>query len=301
MRYMTLSLLAVLLLSCGDGLDGRIEATGTMEATDITLSATVPGIVDDVRIHEGSTVVKGDTLLLIDDTDLRLQLRQTEAMLAAAEAQFALIMKGAREEDLRQAEASFESARKDAERMRDLRTSNSVTQKQLDDAELRYTVAKETYEKVRSGARIEERAAVRAQRDQVAAQVALLRKKVNDCRIVAPIGGTVLNRFLEPGEYVTPGGALLRLADLSVMEVMIYVPEAELPKISLGQKAEVKVDAFPDRTFDGEVVYVSPTAEFTPKNIQTKDERTKLVFGVKVRVPNPDGALKTGIPADVIL
>jgi HlyD family secretion protein len=91
------------------------------------------------------------------------------------------------------------------------------------------------------------------------------------------------------------------MADLTVMEVMIYVPEAELPRIALGQKASVAIDAYPGRSYEGEVVYIAQTAEFTPKNIQTKDERTKLVFGVKVRVPNPDGTLKAGIPADVVL
>lgn len=301
MRQFITFLASITLLSCGDGLEGRIEATGTMEATDITLSAMVPGPIAEVRTDEGRTVATGDTLLRIDDTDFRLQRRSAEAMLAVADAQLALVRKGARAEDIRQAEASYQSALKDVERLRELRRTNSVTQKQLDDMELRYTMTKETYEKVRTGARSEERAAAQAHRDQAAAQVALLTKKVDDCVVTAPRGGTVLNRFVEPGEYATPGGALLRLADLTVMEVMIYVPESDLPKIALGQKASAVIDAYPDRTFEGEVVFISQTAEFTPKNIQTKDERTKLVFGVKVRVPNPDGSLKAGIPVDVIL
>jgi HlyD family secretion protein len=272
-----------------------------MESMDITLSALIPGVVVSVRAEEGQRVESGDTLILLDETDYALQLDQAEAMLAGAEAQLALVMKGARSEDVRQAEASFESALKDVERMRTLRESGSITQKQLDDMELRYTMATQTYDKIRRGARTEERAAVRANRDQAAAQVALFRKKMEDCRIVAPMNGTILNRYLEEGEFATPGGALFRLADLSVMEVMIYVPETELPRIVLGQSASVTVDAYPDRSFDGKVVYLSQTAEFTPKNIQTKDERTKLVFGVKIRVPNPDGSLKAGIPADVIL
>ena len=301
MKHSMMLLLSLLIMSCGGNDGASIDATGTLESTNITLSALVPGPVEQVRVDEGARVAIGDTLLMIDPTDWELQRRQAQAGLAAAEAQLALVMKGARSEDLRQAEAAYESARKDVDRMRELRNSSSIPQKQLDDMELRFTMAKETYEKVRSGARAEERAAVRAHRDQAAAQVALLTKKVTDCTILSPMDGTILNRFVEPGEYATPGGALMRLADLTTMEVVIFVPETELPKIALGQKAAVRVDAFPERTYDGEVVYISPNAEFTPKNIQTKDERTKLVFGVKVKVPNPDGTLKAGIPADVVL
>ena len=93
----------------------------------------------------------------------------------------------------------------------------------------------------------------------------------------------------------------LRFSDLSLMDITIYVTEADLPKVQLNQKALVNVDAFPNKDYEGKVVFLSSTAEFTPKNIQTKDERTKLVFSVKVKVPNPDGTLKAGVPADVIL
>ncbi len=301
MKTILVTALACTLVSCGGDTAETIEATGTMEATEVTLSALAPGPVAHVLVEEGTTVSAGDTLLRIDPTDYTLQLRQAAAMRSVADAQLSLVMKGARDEDIRQAEASYESALKDVKRMRELYASNSIPRKQLDDAELRYTMAQQTFGKIRSGARPEERAAARAQRDQAEAQVALLQTKVSDCSIVAPRSGTILKRFVEPGEYAAPGGALLRLADLSVMEVMIYVPEAELPRIALGQRASVLIDAFPERSYDGEVVHISQTAEFTPKNIQTKDERTKLVFGVKIMVPNPDGTLKAGIPADVVL
>jgi HlyD family secretion protein len=94
---------------------------------------------------------------------------------------------------------------------------------------------------------------------------------------------------------------VVRIANLDEMDIMIYVSATDLPKVKLGQTAAVKVDAFRNREFTGRVVYISPVAEFTPKNIQTRDERTKLVFGVKVRVANPDGSLKAGLPADVFL
>jgi HlyD family secretion protein len=131
--------------------------------------------------------------------------------------------------------------------------------------------------------------------------MAQLQKKVNDCTITAPIGGTIVNRFIEPGELVTPGAAVARIADLREMEVNIYVAETVLPRIQLNQRATVVVDAFPERQFEARVVFLSPTAEFTPKNIQTKDERIKLVFAVKLKVQNAEGSLKAGLPADVTL
>jgi HlyD family secretion protein len=178
---------------------------------------------------------------------------------------------------------------------------NTVSAKQFEDVQTRYTVAKQTYEKLKRGSRIEEIQMARARRDQASAQLLSLRKKFTDCVIAAPSAGTVTRRFVEPGEFVGMGVSIVRIANLSDMELMIYVPEGDLPFIRLGQTAEVKVDAFADRSFSGRVVFISPTAEFTPKNIQTKDERTKLVFGVKIKIANPDGALKAGIPADVTI
>lgn len=301
MRSSIIVLSLVLLVACNDGDGTAIEATGTIEATDVTISAQIPGAIVALRVDEGDRVQAGDTLLLLDQREYRLQVRQAEANLAAAEAQYRLAVSGAREEDVRQAEVSFESARRDLTRMRELRQSNSIPQKQLDDAELRATVAEQSLAKLQNGLRPEEIEAARARRDQAAAQLDLARKKLEDGVVTAPIAGTLLNRFVDRGEFVGMGSALLRMANLDQMDLMIYVPETQLPRVAIGQTARVSVDAFEDRTFEGKVVFISPTAEFTPKNIQTKDERTKLMFGVKIRVANPDGALKAGIPADVVL
>jgi len=301
MRSMLLAMLTVFSVGCGNDDGTAIEATGTIEATDITVSAQVAGTVAVLRTDEGLRVTQGDTLLLLDQREWRLQVRQAQANLAAADAQYQLALRGAREEDLRQGEASDISARRDLQRMKELRESNSIPQKQLDDAELRATVAHQALEKLKNGLRPEEIDASRARRDQASVQVELLEKKLDDCVITAPATGTILNRFVERGEFVGLGSALVRIANLDQLNLMIYVPETDLPRILIGQTAKISVDAFQDRTFEGHVVYISPTAEFTPKNIQTKDERTKLVFGVKLRVANPDGALKAGIPADVVL
>ena len=301
MRMIVATLALTVVVGCSNSDGTAIEATGTIEATEVTVSALVPGTIASIRVDEGARVAPGDTLLRLDQQEYRIQVRQAEANLAAAEAQWRLAVTGARSEDIRQAEATYESARRDLERMRELRQSNSIPQKLLDDADLRATVAEQTLQKMRRGSRPEEIEAARARRDQASAQLALAQKKLGDAVVVSPVGGTILNRFVERGEFVGMGSALVRVANLEQMDIMIYVPETNLPRVTIGQTARITVDAFKDRSFEGRVVFISPTAEFTPKNIQTKDERTKLMFGVKVRVVNTDGALKAGIPADVVL
>jgi HlyD family secretion protein len=291
----------VLFLGC-NGNDGTtISATGTIEATEITLSAQSGGQVKHIIADEGQLVRAGDTLLIIDDTDWRYQLDQARGGYEMAEAQYRLALKGAREEDLMQAEANFKNADADLKRMEELYRAKSVSEKQLDDAKTRFTVSQQIWEKTKRGLRQEEIDANRARRDQAKGLLSSLQKKVSDCKVVAPIAGTITKRFVEQGELAGIGTALYRISDLSLMDITIYVTEADLPKVKLNQKAVVIVDAFPNKDYEGKVVFISPTAEFTPKNIQTKDERTKLVFSVKVKVPNPDGTLKAGVPADVVL
>jgi HlyD family secretion protein len=285
-----------LLIGCSGNSNDHIEASGTIEGTDITIGSEVAGRVREVRVEEGTRVQRGDTLVVIDDADYQLQLRVAVANQAAAEAQYRLAVRGSRKEDILQAEAAFKSAEKDFRRMKELLASQTITQKQYDDAEARYITTQQTYDKLVKGLRPEEVDAARARKDQASAQTDQLRKKVRDCYVLAPSAGTVTLKAVEPGELVAPGSNLVRLTYLDEVKLTIYVNEVQVTRIQLGQKATVSIDS--GREFEGKVVYRSPVAEFTPKNVQTKEERTKLVFGVKILVPNPDGALSPGIPAD---
>jgi HlyD family secretion protein len=267
----------------------------------VTLSAQAGGQVKRIIADEGDAVQIGDTLLIIDNTDWVYQMEQMRGGYEMAEAQFRLALKGAREEDVIQSEANYKNAEQDLRRMEDLYRAKSVSQKQLDDAQTRFTVSQQTWEKMKRGSRQEEIDAARARRDQTKAQLASLQKKVNDCIVTAQASGTVTRRFVEQGELANTGMALYKISNLSSMDITIYVSESDLPKVQLNQKAIVNIDAFQKKDYEGKVSFISSTAEFTPKNIQTKDERTKLVFSIKVKVPNPDGTLKAGIPADVIL
>jgi HlyD family secretion protein len=147
--------------------------------------------------------------------------------------------------------------------------------------------------------RPEEITTARARREQAQAQADQLKKKVRDCSVLAPTVGTVTLRAVEPGELVGPGSNLVRITYLDKVKLTIYVNEDQIPRVKLEDKAVVTTDA--GLKFDGKVIYKSPVAEFTPKNVQTKEERTKLVFGVKILIDNPEGKLSPGIPADAII
>ena len=292
---------ALILAGCSGNNEGSITSSGTIEGTDINIGTEAAGRVAAVRVDEGARVHAGDTLVVIDDADYVIQLRQAVANLQSFDAAYRIAVKGARKEDILQAEVAFRTAEADYNRMKDLLESQTITRKQYDDAYARYVAAQQNYEKMRNWSRPEEIDAAREKRDLAAAQADLLRKKVRDCRITAPSAGTVTLRSVEPGELVTVGTNVIRLTYLDKVKLMIYVNESDLGRIRLGDKAQVSVDSDPSRKFEGTVVYLSPTAEFTPKNVQTKEERTKLVFGVKIELPNPDGALKPGLPADAVV
>lgn len=296
LHYIWLSLLIV---GCASNDGAVIEETGTLEAREVDVSALVSGTVVSLRVDEGAYVKSGDTLAILDSTEWRLQLDQAEAQLRGAAAQYALAVEGPRKEDLAQAKANLESAERDLHRMETLWKTQTITEKMLEDTRTRYTLAYEGYKRLERGTRKQELELAETQKDRASAQVALLRKKLADCTVTSPLTGTVVARFVEEGELVGTGMRVFRIANLEELELIFYVSEMNLPRISLGSTASIKVDAFSDRTFEGTVVFISPIAEFTPKNIQTKEERTKLVFGVKVNVRNPDRILKAGIPADV--
>jgi HlyD family secretion protein len=278
-----------------------LTSSGTIEGTDVKISAEITGKVKQVRVDEGSRVAPGDTLIVVEDTEYRIQLRQSIANLASFESAYRLAVEGSRKEDIVQAEASFKTAEADYLRMKELLASQSVTQKQYDDSYSRYVTAQQTYEKLKRGLRPEEVENARQKRDLASAQVDLWTKKLRDCTMLAPSGGTITLRAVEPGEVVSSGMNVLRITSLDKVKLTIYVNEQELGMVRLGQAARVSIDSSPGKSFGGTVTYISPTAEFTPKNVQTKEERTKLVFGVKIEVPNPDGALKPGLPADAVL
>lgn len=309
------AMLMIGLGGCGNDRDGAIEASGTLEAVEIKVSSKVSGQLLHLGVAEGSTVHAGDTLAILDHEMLALQLQQAEAGVDAAKAQYDLLNNGAREEDVKlaneavvQAEASHGSAEADYRRIKDLYAEHSVSQKQYEDAESRYTItkaqlnaARQNLKKLQHFTRPEDLNAAQARVEQAQAQANIIRKQIKDSYIIAPASGAVTHKPVEVGELITAGSVVVKIARLEKMELRIYVSETELGKVKLGGTADIVIDTYPDKTYPGKIVYVSPVAEFTPRNVQTKDERTKLVFGVKLEVENPDGELKSGMPADAFL
>ena len=306
-------LLSLIITSCsGDNNNEYIEESGTIEATESVISSQVSGKVLSINKDEGSNVSEGDTLLIIDHELYEIQLLQANAGREMARAQYDLLVKGARSEDIKssyemllQAEANYKLAESDKERMTNLFETNSITKRQLEETNTRYEVtkaqfnsAKENYSKVKNLARPEEIAKEKANYEKADAASKLIEKNIRDCFVTSPIKGTVVKSYIEKGETVSMLSSLAKVTDLSIVELVIYVPENVLGKIKTGQKAEITTDSYAGKVYEGKVIFISPEAEFTPKNIQTKDERTKLVFAVKIEVPNPNNELKAGMPAD---
>lgn len=306
----------IILQSCSEKKNANeITASGNIEVTDVVVSSKGAGQIKVLSIKEGDRINKDEILVQIDHDLLDIQLRQMNANIEQAEAQLKLLQSGARIEDINMAEEqvrlskiNLDQAEADSERMRNLYETETVTKKQFDDAVTRYqqtlnlyNSALENLDKVKNIVRPEEIESAKANLKRNIANADLIKKNIEDCSIKSPVSGIVAKKFVETGEYVNPGSSLMKIADLSIAKLNIYINETDLGKIKLGQKAEVKTDSYKDKTYTGVVIYISPEAEFTPKNIQTEEERTKLVFEVKIEIPNPENELKAGMPADAML
>jgi HlyD family secretion protein len=174
-----------------------------------------------------------------------------------------------------QAQANLDLAQAQARRVDALFTAGNATREEKDGSEARLA--------------------------QAQAALVLARKMLDNCRVVSPLSGTVTSKAVEVGDLATPGAVIVSVSKLDTVKLTIYVSETELPRVKLGAEAEVRIDGGVQKVYPGKVTYISPTAEFTPKNIQTREDRVKLVFGVKIQIPNPDGALKPGLPADATI
>jgi len=308
-------LLMISFAGCSNESNNKIEASGTIESTNVIVSSKVRGEIKQMLFTEGDKVTKGDTLYILDSEELLYQKDRAEAAVNMVDAQLKLMLKGARKEDvlqakalLTQAEVNYNNTKKDKDRIEKLYKKNTVSEKQFDDINSAYAIAlskykfaKENFSKISKLTRPEELQQAEARLAEANANLNLIKKQFNDSYITSPTDGFVVKKFFEIGEYVNPSSSLLKISDLSKVELIIYVSEIELGYVKLGQTADVYVDAYPDKNFEGKVTYISPEAEFTPKNIQTKDERTKLVFAVKIEIVNNDFKLKAGMPADAII
>ncbi len=295
---------------------GSMEASGTVEATEAALGFQIPGRIAEIRVREGDRVGTGDTLAALELTGQQATVASAKATLAAATAQLRELEAGARPQELRQAEAALRAAEEtlaeralDLERTRRLHEGGAVSVQALDRARTAYDVAeaqaeqaRETLALAREGPRAERIAAQRSVVAQAEANLARARSTLDDGVVTAPGSGVVAIRHREPGESVGGGQPVLTLRNMDDRWVRIYVAGDRIGQVRIGQAARIRSDSHPDRTFDGEVYFIGSEAEFTPRNVQTTEERVRLVYPVKVRVVgDAEEALKPGTPADVVL
>jgi HlyD family secretion protein len=310
-----------------DANTARPRASGYVEATDVRVATKIPGRVQSVDVREGMRVERGQTIATLLTTDLDLARQRLVADADAARAQVRLLEAGPRVEDLRQAEAQVaaaraeqtaaqadrDAARADEARFEQLLRARAGSQKQRDDAvarrELaearlaaagdRVRVATAALDRLKAGAREQELAAARARVRAIEAQIAAVDHDRGEAVITAPSTGIVSARLVEPGELLAVGAPVVVLLDLDHAWVNAYVDEPLVPSLRLDATVTVVTDAG-DR-LPGRIAFISPQAEFTPRNVQTATERARLVYRVKVTVDNTKGVLKPGMPVEVEL
>jgi HlyD family secretion protein len=309
------ALLLVLAACAEEAPTDRLRVSGHAEATETRIAPDAGGRVLALTVKEGDAVAVGQVLLTLDTRDVELALTRARAEQAGAEAQLRLVMAGARQEDLRQAESQIASARaevaairaeleaadQDLTRFESLLATNSGSRKQRDDAATRRDVARERVRsaeaRVRTAPRQEEIDAARARVSAAAAQLATLQKARADGTLASPVAGVVTEKLIEVGEVIAPRAPALVIVDLDRAWADVFVPEPAVPRITLGQAATVFTDAG-GAGLPGTVAYISPKAEFTPRNVQTAEERSKLVYRIRITVDNRAGVLKQGMPVE---
>ncbi|MGH7482780.1 MAG: HlyD family secretion protein [Longimicrobiales bacterium] len=281
--------LALLAAACGDD---EPDAYGNFEATEVVVSAETPGQLLRFEASEGARLMQGDVVALIDTTGLALDLAEIAQRQAAARSRAA---SAAQEVDVLAPQLAYALA--ELERVERLFARDAATARQRDQVVRDVRVLREQIDAAR--------ARVRAATDEAAstaAGAAQIRQRIQDSRIVNPATGTVLATYAEAGEFVQPGQPLYRIGLLDRMFLRAYVTGAQLADIAIGDTVTVHVDAGDElRALPGVITWVADEAEFTPTQIQSRDERADLVYAVRIRVPNSGGALKIGMPADVEL
>lgn len=280
-------LFSLFLLACAT--EEKADGYGNFEATEITISAEANGKLAFLHVEEGQQVKMGEVIGLVDTLQLYLNKQQLLAVKKTIASK-----SGGVWTQVQVLEEELKSAKIEQERVQNMFDDNAATQQQLDQANTRVDVLKKKIKSVES-----QNVPIINEGKAVEAQVAQVEEQLAKSIITNPINGTVLIKYAEPGEVVAFGKPLYKIADLSTMELRAYISETQLSDIKIGQDVIVKVDAKDEmKDYNGKISWISSVAEFTPKIIQTKEERVNLVYAVKVQVTN-DGGLKIGMPAEL--
>lgn len=293
--------------------DTQLRLYGNVDIRQVQLAFQESGRLEKLNVQEGDRVKAGELLAEIDAVRYQAALDKALAELAAQQ-QVVLRMKaGSRPQEIARAEAevrAWEAKVKDAEttlrRLERLLKTKATSKQKVDDAATAYKAARESLEAARQtlelaklGPRQEDIAAAEAKEKAAEAAVVQARKALADTRLIAPVNGVIRDRILEPGDMAFPSAPALTLAQTDPLWIRVYIPEVELGKVVPGMQAVIHTDSFPNKQYRGWIGYISPTAEFTPKNVETETLRTRLVYQARVFVCNPEDELRLGMPATV--
>lgn len=309
------ALIALIVWAKGRGREDKdaMKLSGNVEVTESNLGFKRPGKVVSLLVEEGQKVKKGQKLAELDTDELKNQSRQYQAAVNETASRVKELLAGTRRQEIEQAragvsqaEAELTKTKADFDRADELYRNGAISTEQMDASRKTYLIAKSQYKRseealslAKEGPRKEEIESARMRERQAKAALAASQDRLKDSFLYAPTDGVVLKKTAELGETVGAGIPVYKIGDLAQPWVKIYVKENRLGLIKLGQSAKVTTDSYPDKVYNGTISYIASEAEFTPKTVQTEEERVKLVFGVKVSVQNPDNELKPGMPADV--
>jgi HlyD family secretion protein len=288
-KILVLTMLSILIFSCSNT-DEKSDAFGNFEADPVIVSSESSGKIFQLNGEKGQRIDSGFLTAVIDTVQLHLKLQQIQAQKDAV---------SAKRQTIQSQVAVFEEQKKTLEvnekRISQMLKDGAATQKQLDDITGQIDVINKQIASTRT-----QFTSVNRELEVLQTQQASTKDLLNRCTVESPAKGTILETYVEQGELATPGKPLFKMADLDVLTLKVYVSGAQLPQVKIGQQVEVLVDknATENQSFTGKVSWISSEAEFTPKIIQTKEERVKLVYAVKVEVKN-DGTLKIGMPGEI--
>lgn len=317
MRRVTLLILTLLVAGgCHRGAEnGPIKLTGTVETTTVAVSFKVPGRLKERLVDEGQQVQAGQIVARLEDDELKDERRLRAADQLAAQAALADLKAGSRQEEIAAAAATLarlkaesDRASQDAVRAEALFKKEVIPRKELDAARAAKDAAaaavregEERLQLAKIGPRPDAVKQAQARLEAAGAARSLADTRLSQSVLAAPQSGTVLAKHAEPGELLAAGSPVITVGRLDEVWVRAFVPETQLGRIKLGQKVTVTSDTWKGREYQGTVSFIASEAEFTPRNVQTEAERVKLVYRIKVTIPNPKQELKPGMPVDLVI
>jgi HlyD family secretion protein len=298
--------------ACRGDRENRLVLSGNIEVVQVEASFRVAGKVLERPVDEGQTVEAGQLLARLDDRDLEQQVAMRRADAATSRAALDALLAGSRKEEIAAARAALDQATADLRRLepdeariRDLQRQGILSVRDyeasraaLEAARGKVQQADQQYLLVRKGPRKEDIDQARARFEEARQALALAETQLGYATLRAPSAGVILSKNIEPMEYVSPGTAVVTMADLRQVWMRAFIEETDLGRVKVGQKAFVTTDTFPGKHYEGRVAFIASEAEFTPKAVQTRKERTKLVYRIKIDLPNPAMELKPGMPVD---